>query len=128
MADLPPEGRRCSTLLDLGIAFTDGRIEAAAELALGQTTGDDRRSLVAQRTALEDVLTVPDGWPLLYREQLFRLEAMAREAEDTAFLRALDDAKALLHDCAQQTETWWRQNGEAVGQLAAIEALLARRA
>jgi hypothetical protein len=128
LAKLPPEGRRCPTLLDLGIAYPDGRVQAAADVARREVGGPDHATLVARRAELERDLEVPDGWPLLYREQLARLERMALAAGDVPFLEAIQRGRTLLDDCSEQTELWWVENGKTAGQLAAVEALLAERA
>ncbi len=80
-SELPPEGRRCPALLDLGIAFPDDRIEIALG-SLGPIDQADRGVVVSERDRLEQSLDLPDGWLLLYQAQLARLERMAVDAGD----------------------------------------------
>ena len=126
--ELPPEGRRSPTLLDLGIAYGDERIENAAEVAAPSVDTGDRPTLVARRAALERTLEVPDGWPLLYRAQLTRLEHVAAESGDNPARVLLSRGQMMTGELSEQVNRWWEGHEDQVGLLAAIEAALFRSA
>jgi hypothetical protein len=123
-AKLPPEGRRSPTLLDLGIAYGEERIQDAADVAVVSVNSADRPTLVARRAALERTIEVPDGWPLLYRAQLSRLEEVASRSGDSAAQMQLSRGQATIGELSTELDVWWERHKEQVGLLAATEAAL----
>lgn len=124
VVELPPEGRRSPTLLDLGIAIDADEIAAAARDAGPSVAGLTHDELHAEHDRLVAALDVPDGWALMYRDAL---RAWAELPAAPGEHERLVAGRAEIEAVAAGVRAWWSGHRETAGRLAAVEAALACR-